>query len=129
MIDNVSNAAFASTALQRPASPSPTSPRAAEQATGTGNAAQAAQGLPLPAAASPPTDRTTLQDAVQKVQDFLSGMASELKFSIDDDTGIQVVKIIDNTTQEVIRQMPSEEMLAVAKALDTIKGLFIKNTA
>jgi len=46
-----------------------------------------------------------------------------------DDTGQLVVKIIDRTTQEVIRQMPSEEMLAIAKALDSIKGLFVQQTA
>jgi hypothetical protein len=41
---------------------------------------------------------------------------------VDDDTGQLVVKIIDRSTKEVIRQMPSEEMLAIAKTLDSIKG-------
>jgi hypothetical protein len=45
---------------------------------------------------------------------------------VNDDTGQLVVKIIDRTTKEVIRQMPSEEMLAIAKTLDSIKGLFVK---
>jgi len=40
-----------------------------------------------------------------------------------------VVRIIDRATKEVIRQMPSEEMLSIAKALDSIKGLFVTQTA
>ena len=40
-----------------------------------------------------------------------------------------MVKIIDSATKEVIRQVPSQEMLAIAKALDSIKGLFVKQSA
>ena len=50
-------------------------------------------------------------------------------FSIDDDTGKTVVKIVDSTTQEVIKQIPSEEILSIAKALDKLKGLFIEQKA
>ena len=32
-------------------------------------------------------------------------------------------------TEELIRQIPSEEMLALAKALDTMKGLLIQQKA
>jgi Uncharacterized flagellar protein FlaG len=48
---------------------------------------------------------------------------------VDGDTGQLVVKIIDRSTKEVIRQMPSEEMMAIAKTLDSIKGLFVTQTA
>jgi flagellar protein FlaG len=40
-----------------------------------------------------------------------------------------VVKIIDRNTKEVIRQMPSDEMIAIARTLDSIKGLFVKQSA
>ncbi|HMY07311.1 MAG TPA: flagellar protein FlaG, partial [Accumulibacter sp.] len=51
------------------------------------------------------------------------------EFSVDNDTGQMVVKVVDKSTQEVIRQVPSKEMLAIAKTLDNIKGLFVKQTA
>ncbi len=73
--------------------------------------------------------REELEAATKDVEEFVSGLTNDLKFSIDDDTGRQVVKIVDIKTDEVLRQIPSEEMLAIAKALDKIKGLFIKNTA
>jgi len=74
-------------------------------------------------------DRQQVETAAQSVREFVQPINSNLEFSVDDDTGQLVVKIIDRTTQEVIRQMPSEEMLAIAKALDSIKGLFVQQTA
>jgi flagellar protein FlaG len=83
---------------------------------------------PLLPPAEPP-EREKVEAATKIVRDFVEPINSNLEFSLDDDTGQMVVKIIDRATKEVIRQMPSEEMLAVAKALDSIKGLFVKQTA
>jgi flagellar protein FlaG len=74
-------------------------------------------------------DRAELEAATKSVRDFVEPINSNLEFNVDHDTGEMVVKVIDRASGEVIRQMPSEEMLAVAKALDSIKGLFIKQTA
>jgi len=85
-----------------------------------------------PATANPrlqQADRKQVETAAQSVREFVQPINSNLEFSVDDDTGQLVVKIIDRTTQEVIRQMPSEEMLAIARALDSIKGLFVQQTA
>jgi flagellar protein FlaG len=74
-------------------------------------------------------DRNTVEAAARSVREFVQPINSNLEFSVNDDTGQLVVRIIDRSTKEVIRQMPSEEMLALAKALDSIKGLFVKQTA
>jgi len=37
-----------------------------------------------------------------------------------------VVKLIDVKTKEVIRQIPAQEMLVIAKRLDELQGLLIK---
>ena len=76
-----------------------------------------------------PVDAKELADAIEKVQDFTKTVANELKFSIDKDSGQTVVKIVDTATDEVIRQIPSEEMLAIAQALDKIQGVLIKQKA
>ena len=80
---------------------------------------------------SPPQqpDRDKLEAATKSVRQFVETINSNLDFSVDHDTGQLVVKIIDRATKEVIRQIPSEEMLSIAKALDSIKGLFVKQTA
>jgi len=74
-------------------------------------------------------DREKLEVATQSVRDFVKAVNSNIEFSVNEDTGQLVVRIIDRATKEVIRQMPSEEMLAIAKALDSIKGLFVTQTA
>lgn len=80
-------------------------------------------------AATRTTSPTDIRNAVEKVKEFVSPVASDIQFSIDEDTGTTVVKIIDRTTDEVIRQIPSEEMLDIAKALDRLQGLLIKQKA
>ena len=86
--------------------------------------------LSLPTAASvTQPDRAKLEAATKSVREFVEPINNNLEFSVDHDTGQLVVKIIDRATKEVIRQVPSQEMLALAKALDSIKGLFVKQTA
>jgi flagellar protein FlaG len=70
-----------------------------------------------------------LQEAVEKVQKFVSMTACDIKFSIDEDSGQTVVKVVDRETKDVIRQIPSEEMLDLAQALDKLQGLLIKQKA
>lgn len=74
-------------------------------------------------------DTKQLEAAVKQVQDVTQTLANELRFNIDKDTDKTVVKIVDSATGDLIRQIPSEEMLAIAKALDQIQGLLIKQKA
>ncbi|MBI2307781.1 MAG: flagellar protein FlaG [Rhodocyclales bacterium] len=70
-----------------------------------------------------------VESAVKKVQNFVSAKAADIQFSIDEDIGVTVVKVVDRGTKEVIRQIPSEEMLEIAKALDKLQGLLVKQQA
>lgn len=79
-------------------------------------------------------DRETIERAMQEVKKAVDPMARNLQFSIDEDTGRTIVRIVDTSTKEVIRQIPSEEVLAIAKALDqtdgdTSSGVFLKQKA
>ena len=66
-----------------------------------------------------------LADAIKATNDFVNTVNNSLTFSVDKDSGKTIVKVIDKSTDEVIRQIPSEEMLAIAQALDKIKGLLV----
>jgi flagellar protein FlaG len=48
-----------------------------------------------------------------------------MEFTIDPDSGKQVVKIMDSASHELVRQIPMEEALALAKSLDQLKGLLL----
>ena len=92
-------------------------------------AAAPANGAPnTPANAAEP-NREALLQAGDEVRKAIEPVAQDLLFSIDDDTGHTVVKVVDASTDEVIRQIPSAEVLAIAKALDKLQGVLIKQEA
>jgi len=64
-----------------------------------------------------------LREAVNNLNKKLEMLNSQLKVETDEDTGIRVVKIVDKETKEVIRQIPPEVMLKIAKYLDEVAGL------
>ncbi|MFQ6334466.1 flagellar protein FlaG [Methylophilus sp. 3sh_L] len=73
-------------------------------------------------------DKATLTGAVQKLNDYVAPALQTIQFSIDDDTDRIVVKVVDTETQKVLRQIPNEEVLAISKTLDKLRGLVIRQT-
>jgi flagellar protein FlaG len=67
--------------------------------------------------------------AAEVANRFMSSLSLNLQFSVDRDVNKVVVKVVDSVTHEVIKQFPSEEMLAISKALDKLQGLLLKTSA
>src|SRR5262249_46281097 len=95
---------------------------------------------PAPAVAPPPTQTSqqasTAKPSTQEVQRAAEAItkASEqsdkgLRCSVDHDTGITVVKVVDSTTDEVIRQIPSDEVIAISRSIDRLQGILLKHKA
>lgn len=64
-----------------------------------------------------PARTPTLDEATKTLRQFLSDLPSNLQFKEDQDTGHLYFKVVNPVTQEVIRQVPSEEVLAMARKL------------
>lgn len=92
------------------------------------NANPPVQPLAQDAAVKEPSP-SALQQALDEVQSVIQPVAQDLQFSVEKDTGKTVVKIVDSATDEVIRQIPSEELIAISKALDKLQGLLVKQQA
>lgn len=73
--------------------------------------------------------RDDVSAALKKINDSMTASSQSLEFSIDDDSKDIVVKVIDQNTKEVVRQIPSKEALEIAKSLDKMRGLLIDQTA
>jgi flagellar protein FlaG len=118
-----------------PASPQPKSNEAitraiAEAQAGKSQAAVRAKEPPAQSVkASAEASRQELEEATKRVQQFLEAKTSSLKFSIDEQSGVRIVRVIDNETKDVIRQIPSEEMVAIARALESLQGLLVRQKA
>lgn len=61
-----------------------------------------------------------LQQAVTQLNDFAQSIQRNLHFSVDKESGILVTKVIDSKSNEVIRQIPNEETVALAHSLATL---------
>jgi flagellar protein FlaG len=72
-------------------------------------------------------DAQSVREAVDRINAFLKSAQRDLNIEIDKDTGIVVVKVVDRESGEVIRQIPPEETLAIAKNLDTAQGVLFRS--
>jgi len=99
----------------------------AATAAGTVNGRQVNPATPDAPDSMPGKDEVSA--AVKKLNEAMPPSAQSLEFEIDEDSKEIVVKIIDQSTREVVRQMPSKEALEMAKAIDKMQGLLIRQTA
>ncbi|AMC33683.1 flagellar protein FlaG [Janthinobacterium sp. B9-8] len=80
-------------------------------------------------ALKPAVDPKDVQQAIEKLNQAVQGFSNTLQFSVEEETKLPIVKLIDIKTKEVIRQFPSEEAISIAKAIDRFQGLLIKDRA
>lgn len=68
-----------------------------------------------------------LKKVVENVNKFIEAINSHLNFSIDEATKRVVVKVIDDNSNEVIREIPPKEMLELAAKFDEINALLFSS--
>ena len=73
-----------------------------------------------------PVGEVELGDAVQRINDHMQVIRRDLQFSMDDDAGQLVVKVIDRETEDVVRQIPSEQALELSKRLEELQGMLLE---
>ena len=56
-------------------------------------------------------------------------MEGNYSVSVDDDTGLVVVRITDTETGDIIKQVPPEQVLEASVSLDKIIGLLVNDQA
>jgi flagellar protein FlaG len=91
-----------------------------------------AQGSPVPGSQQVGTAKPSpqeLQQATDAINEALKRSDQSVQFSIDHDTGTTVVKVVDSSTKEVIRQMPSDEVISIARSIDRLQGILLKQKA
>lgn len=63
-----------------------------------------------------------------EVQIYLKRLNTELRFEVDSDSKEVIVKIVDPSNDEVIRQIPSEELLAIRERMEDLVGVLYKSS-
>ena len=90
------------------------------------------EGGPRTPAPVPPPTRDQVEQAAARIKEALRGTTSRLEFEIDPDLDRLdkvVIKILNGESGEIIRQIPSQELVNVAKHLDAPKGLLVREHA
>lgn len=92
-------------------------------------AAAATQAALLAKDGSGKTGAAQLDHAVDTINQFLKPVASSIQFSVDEESGRTLVKVIDTDTNTVLRQFPSKETLAMSSELSKLQGLLLREKA
>jgi flagellar protein FlaG len=71
--------------------------------------------------------REQLDEAVSQLNDFVQNVQRDLQFEVDNDLGQTIVKVVDQSTKEVIRQIPDELALRLAENLQQDEPLTLFN--
>ena len=75
-----------------------------------------------------------VKDNLEKLNEYIPVTSTNLKFEFDDSGDLPIIKVLDKSNDEVIREIPTEEFREIAKALDefadklTNKGLLFNKT-
>ena len=113
------------TAMPLPAAPQGSVPQPVAPPQLPAVTAQASSSQPQAA-----PDRAQVEEAIAKVKKQVQPVTSNgLDFTIDDSTGKTLVRITDRETGELIRQIPSQEMLEIAQSLDRMQGMLLRQKA
>jgi flagellar protein FlaG len=131
MVTNValSNYISASGELRKPRVPEPARPQDNATPTvanpGKLPAATASDGAPP----IPALDAQAFESAVKDISDKVQNFQRSLQFHVDEESGRTIITVIDKETEEVIRQIPPEEVLTLAEQFRRGGGLFVETEA
>jgi flagellar protein FlaG len=67
--------------------------------------------------------------AAEDIQNFVKDMGRNLNFSVDEVTGYNVVRVVNPETNELIRQLPSEELLKIARSMKDLGNVLVNQKA
>ena len=88
--------------------------------------------VPLPKSdvkASSQDLKEATENAMKDIQHFISSQASSVRISKDQTSGHMVVQLVDPGTGEVIRTLPSEELLRLARSFEMLGNKMVHQVA
>jgi flagellar protein FlaG len=99
-------------------------PKAAAAASGSvpdtsgKSSAPSGEDLPVPRA-PPPPPVVDVDRAVERLNELMSSRKRSLRFDVDAGSGRTVITVINASTNEIVRQIPPEELLQIAHSLES----------
>ena len=73
--------------------------------------------------------RDAAETAMKDIQHFISSQARSVRISKDETSGHMIVQLVDPDTGEVIRTLPSEELLCLARSFEMLGNKMVHQVA
>lgn len=70
--------------------------------------------------------KTEIAKVAQQLQEFVKSLNRNVQFSVDENSGKDVISVIEVDSGELIRQIPSEEVLRLASSISKAAGLIVQ---
>jgi flagellar protein FlaG len=74
-------------------------------------------------------EEVDLQKAVESLREYVQHVKRHLEFSVDSESGRDIIRVIDSETDEVIREIPPEEAIKMSQRLNEAGGSLIRTQA
>ena len=100
--------------------------------TSDANAVSKVASVPLPKTnvkESSQEVRDAAETAMKDIQHFISSQARSVRISKDESSGHMIVQLVDPDTGEVIRTLPSEELLRLARSFEMLGNKMVHQVA
>jgi flagellar protein FlaG len=69
------------------------------------------------------------EKAMEDIQHFISSQQRSVRISKDESSGHMVVQLVDPASGEVIRTLPSEELLRIARTFEMLGSVMVNQKA
>ncbi len=99
----------------------------ANMAVTRNNLSDSGQTVPSIKESSQPSSQY-LEHATESLNKHVQSLKRDLHFSIDEDTGETVIRVVDSESQKLIRTIPSEEFLNVQERLNQNVGVLLNSS-
>ena len=99
---------------------------AAPVPSGNGGGSGAAAAAPPP---QPTVDPQVTEKLAARLDAALSNVDGDFSVSVDSDSGMVVVRILDTTTGEIVKQVPPQELMDADISMERIIGLLVDDEA
>lgn len=73
--------------------------------------------------------REVVAKAAQQIQSFVQSMGRNLSFSVDSTTGYHIVRVTNPETGDVVRQLPTEELIRIAQSFAQLNAALVHQKA
>jgi flagellar protein FlaG len=93
------------------------------------SAPAAAASAAKPVVSDKQPQRAELSNAVADLNKVAQAASQGVRFSVDEDTGRTVVKVVDTQTDKVLRQIPTVEALKLWRSIEQMQGVMLRDKA